>query len=133
MPRGHHKTDRPGVDVTEDMTANFLITRADVAARAAADAPKRVAREWIVAHRGPAVVEEHKVQLLRAVDADLRLELDVRGARRPRDELRVRGDLLARPAAREELHDRDRVIEGGDELLDSDDRDMDGGQGRREI
>jgi hypothetical protein len=64
--------------VPEDVAADLLVARTHVAACAAADAAQRVFRETIVAHGRAPVVEEDEVQLLRAVHADLRLELDVR-------------------------------------------------------
>src|SRR2546423_13402427 len=98
MPGRHAESDRPRVDVAEDVTAHFLVARAHVAARTAADASEGVPCERVVAHRRAAVIEEHEVKLLRAVHADLRLELDVGRSRGTGDELRVGGDLLARPA-----------------------------------
>ena len=77
MPRRNDETDRARVNVTEDVAADLLIARADVAARAATDAAERVPRERVVAHRGTSVVQEHEVQLLGTVDSDLRLELDI--------------------------------------------------------
>ena len=73
------------------------------------------------------------MELLRAMHADLGLEFDVGRARRPGDELRVRRDLLACPAAREELHDRDRVVDRRDDLLDPHDGDVHRGQSRGEV
>ena len=69
MKRGQHQPDRAGVDVAED-GPDRLVGRADVGAGGATDALERLAEVGVVAHRQPAVVEQHQVQLLRPVHAD---------------------------------------------------------------
>ena len=133
MERRDDEADRAGVDVAEHMPADDLVRRADVAARAAANAAQRLAERGVLAHRGATVVEKDEVQFLWAVHADLRLELDVRGPRRPGDELGVRAELLACRAAREELQYRHRVVERRDDLLDAHERDVHRRERRREI
>ena len=51
VPRRDDQADRAGVDMTEDVAADLEIAGADVAARAAADAPERVAKEGVLASR----------------------------------------------------------------------------------
>src|SRR5438045_2646665 len=94
------------------MSADLLIARTHVAARTATDAPQGVPGERVVAHRCAAVIEQHEMQLLGAVDSDLCLELDV-GRDRMSDDLAEKlGDLftglvdrrcdeMRRPLARE--------------------------------
>ena len=133
MERRHHESDRAGVDVAEHVPADHLVGGTDVAARAALDAPQRLAERWVFAHGGAAVVDEHEMQLLRTMDTDLRLELDVRGARRSGDELRVRTDLLSGRAPREELQHRCGVVERRNDLLHADHSDVHRGKARREV
>ena len=80
MPGGDDEPDGSGVDVTEDVAADLEVARTHVAAGSAADAAKGVAEERVLAHGHAAVVDEHEVQLLRSVHADLALELDVGGS-----------------------------------------------------
>src|SRR5881296_2550314 len=119
--------------MAENVSSDHLVRGADIAARAALDAPERLAERWILPHGGAAVVDENEVELLRAVHADLRLELDVRGTRRARDELRVGADLLAGRAAREELQDRGGGVERRNDLLHADDGDVHRGKACRQV
>ncbi len=122
-----------GQTVSQALQPDHLIRGAYVAAGATFDAAQRLPEGRILAHRGPAVVDEHEVQLFRAVDSDLRLELDVRGARGPGDELRVGADLLTGRAAREQLQDRRGVVERRDDLLHAHDRDVYCRKARRQV
>ncbi len=116
--RSHHQPDRAGVDVTEDVAADLPVRRADVGAGGAADAVERLAELGPVGHRAAAVVDEDDVHLVAR-----------RGAG---DEGGVGGEALGGGAAGEEADLGHRVVEGGYQLLDPGQHDVDGRQGGAE-
>src|SRR5690606_31827815 len=61
-----HRADRAGIDAAVGVSANLLIDRTDVQARAAADAVENL-RLAAAEHLRSAVVDEHYVQFVRTV------------------------------------------------------------------
>ena len=95
------------------MPAGALVDRADVEAGRAADAVQRLAAHLVGEHRRPPVVEQHEVELLRAVAGG-----------DPGPERGVGVHPLAGGAAGEQLQEHLEVAPGGHHLLDAHDRDQ---------
>ena len=105
MELRHDQADRAGVDVAEDMAADFAIRRADIGAGAAADAVQRLPELRHRAHLAAAVVDQDDVHL-------------VPGGRAG-DEGGVDGHPLPGAAAAEQAELGDGVVEGRDQLFDA--------------
>ena len=73
------------------------------------------------------------MELARAMDPDRQRLFDVGGPRRSRDPVDVAGDHLPGAAARQHPQHRHRVVEGRHELVDSEQRDVDRRQRRRQV
>jgi len=102
------------------MAAGRLVDRAGVQTRPAADAGQRFGVAGGVDVTAPVVDQDH-VDVLRTV---------VVRAARPVDHLRVDGHRLAGRAARQNLRESGVILDGGDHLLDADQRYVHARQGR---
>ena len=122
--RGQHRAHRPGVHPAVGVAADRVVHGTVVEARAAADAAQHLA-ELAREHRGPAVVDQHHVELLRAVE--------VLAPARPGRDGGVDRHLLPGGAPREEPQDGREVLEPRQDLLDSGDDDVHAGQGVAQV
>ena len=115
--RRQDRADRAGVDRLVGVPAHARVDGADVQAGRAADAAERLAADLVGEHVGPAVVEQHEVELARAV------ALAHAGPERG-----VRVHPLAGRRARQQLEEDLHVAPGRHELLDAHHRDEQLGQ-----
>lgn len=116
--RGEDGADRSGVDGAVGVAAGALEDGADVEAGRAADAAEDLASDLVGEGVGAAVVEQHQVELRRAV---------VVGGAGPGGGVRVHP--LAGGGTRQQLEEDLQVAPGGDHLLDAHDGDEGFGQG----
>ena len=117
--RCQDRADRPRVDRAVRVPARARVDRADVEARAAADAVQSLPAHLVGEHARAAVVEQHDVQLLRPVAV---------GDAGP--ERRVRVHALAGRGARQQLQEHLEVGEARQQLLDPEHRHEHRGQRR---
>ena len=111
--RRQHRADRARVDRAVRVAAGALVDRAHVQARRAPDAVQRLPA-GLVGERGrPPVVQQHQVELLRAV---------ARGHPGPHGGVRVHPLGRRRPG--QQLQEHAEVPPGRDHLLDAHDRDQ---------
>ncbi|KGC40077.1 hypothetical protein DP42_5166 [Burkholderia pseudomallei] len=122
--RRENGAHRPRIDPAVCMATDRAVHRAMVHARAAADAAQHVA-EFAGEHPRAAVVDEHHVVFLRAVE--------IVAAPRARAERRVRRDLLPRRAAAEQAHEQRDVVERRHDALDARRDDVYARERRRQI
>ena len=103
-----HGADRARVDRAVGVPAGAFVHRADVEAGAAPDAVQRAAADLVGQRGGPAVVEQHEVELLRPV-----------AGRHPGPHRGVRVHPLAGRRAGQQLQEHLEVGPGRHQLLDA--------------
>ena len=117
--RGEDRADGARVDGAVGVTGGVLVDRADVHARAAADAGEGLAADRVTQDLGAAVVHEDEVEFLGAVAG---------GDARPHGGVGVHA--LTGRGAGQELGEDLHVLEAGDQLLDAHQGDERVGQGQ---
>ena len=114
-----NRTNRAGIGGAVGVTTGAFIHGAHVHAGGAADAAQRLASQFIGQHGGTAVIDEDYVQVLRAVTG---------GYARPHGGVGVHA--LTGGGTRQKLQECLVVLEGGQQLLNTHERDEGIGQGQ---
>src|ERR1700733_12323246 len=109
--RTDDRSDRTRISRVVCVPTDAPVDRTYVEACAASDAVKRLAHDRIGEHRATSVVQDHDMDLARAVDFGF--------APGPVDEVGVGGQLLAGRRAREDFEEVAHVLELRNHLFDS--------------